>query len=108
MADSVAPVTDLAPLFENNRAWAADQLARDPDFFEKLAKRQSPEYLWIGCSDSRVPANQIVGLFGTLGLELAVKDISNTEWARTNAPNSYELWFTGTPMPKICQQAAAG
>jgi hypothetical protein len=53
-------------------------------------------------------ANEIVGLFGTLGLELAVKDISATEWARTNAPNSYELWFTGTPMPKICQQAAAG
>ena len=53
-------------------------------------------------------ANQIVGLFSTLGLELAVKDISATEWARTNAPNSYELWFTGTPMPKICQQAAAG
>ena len=37
-----------------------------------------------------------------------MKDISATEWARTNAPNSYELWFTGTPMPKICQQAAAG
>jgi carbonic anhydrase len=62
MADSVAPVADLAPLLENNRAWAADQLARDPEFFAKLAQRQSPEYLWIGCSDSRVPANQIVGL----------------------------------------------
>jgi carbonic anhydrase len=55
-------MADLAPLFENNRAWAADQLARDPGFFAKLAKRQSPEYLWIGCSDSRVPANEIVGL----------------------------------------------
>ena len=51
-------------------------------------------------------ATQIVGLFSTLGLELAVKDISATEWARTNAPNSYELWFTGNPMPKICVQAA--
>jgi carbonic anhydrase len=60
--DSLAPVADLAPLFENNSAWAADQLARDPAFFAELAKRQSPEYLWIGCSDSRVPANQIVGL----------------------------------------------
>jgi carbonic anhydrase len=60
--DNVAGVDDLAPLFENNRAWAADQLARDPDFFAELAKRQSPQYLWIGCSDSRVPANQIVGL----------------------------------------------
>jgi len=55
-------VTDLAELFANNRAWAAEQLARDPGFFRQLAERQSPEYLWIGCSDSRVPANQIVGL----------------------------------------------
>lgn len=55
-------MADLAELFENNRAWAADQLARDPAFFAELAERQSPEYLWIGCSDSRVPANQIVGL----------------------------------------------
>jgi carbonic anhydrase len=55
-------VADLADLFERNRAWAADMVARDPGFFEELAERQSPEYLWIGCSDSRVPANQIVGL----------------------------------------------
>jgi len=51
-------------------------------------------------------AKQIANLFGTLGLELAVKDISKTSWARTNAPNSYELWFNGTPMPRICQRAA--
>jgi carbonic anhydrase len=49
-------------LFENNRAWAHSVKTTDPDFFEKLANQQSPEYLWIGCSDSRVPANQIVGL----------------------------------------------
>jgi carbonic anhydrase len=55
-------VADLEELFENNRAWAADQLSRDPTFFAELVERQSPEYLWIGCSDSRVPANQIVGL----------------------------------------------
>jgi carbonic anhydrase len=55
-------MADLAELFANNRAWAADQVARDPGFFAKLAERQSPRYLWIGCSDSRVPANQIVGL----------------------------------------------
>jgi hypothetical protein len=53
-------------------------------------------------------ATQIVGLFGALGLEIPVKDISMTEWARTNSPNSYELWFNGIPMPKICQQAANG
>jgi carbonic anhydrase len=55
-------VADLAELFANNRAWAAEMVARDVDFFAHLAERQSPEYLWIGCSDSRVPANQIVGL----------------------------------------------
>jgi carbonic anhydrase len=49
-------------LLENNRAWAADRIKRDPSFFTRLEKLQSPEYLWIGCSDSRVPANEIVGL----------------------------------------------
>jgi carbonic anhydrase len=52
----------LPQLFDNNRAWAKKILANDPDFFRKLSNQQSPEYLWIGCSDSRVPANQIVGL----------------------------------------------
>ena len=52
----------LPHLFENNRAWAESVRARDPEFFLKLSRQQSPEYLWIGCSDSRVPANQIVGL----------------------------------------------
>ncbi|MBA6412923.1 carbonate dehydratase [Parahaliea sp. F7430] len=49
-------------LFEKNRSWAESIKTSDPDFFEKLANQQSPEYLWIGCSDSRVPANQIIGL----------------------------------------------
>ncbi|TXS96294.1 carbonate dehydratase [Parahaliea maris] len=49
-------------LFDNNRNWAESIKTSDPDFFEKLANQQSPEFLWIGCSDSRVPANQIVGL----------------------------------------------
>jgi carbonic anhydrase len=52
----------LSRLFDNNRAWAERVLRSDPDFFTSLAKQQSPEYLWIGCADSRVPANQIVGL----------------------------------------------
>jgi carbonic anhydrase len=49
-------------LLENNRAWAADRVKRDPTFFTRLEKLQTPQYLWIGCSDSRVPANEIVGL----------------------------------------------
>jgi carbonic anhydrase len=52
----------LKDLFDNNRAWAASMTARDPLFFETLSKQQSPRYLWIGCADSRVPANEIVGL----------------------------------------------
>ena len=48
-------------LLENNKNWVANQLAIDPVYFEKLANSQNPEYLWIGCSDSRVPANQITG-----------------------------------------------
>ena len=53
---------DIRKLFEQNRAWAAQMEAREPGFFAELSQQQSPEYLWIGCSDSRVPANQIVGL----------------------------------------------
>jgi len=52
----------LPHLFENNRRWADEVTAARPDFFQKLASQQAPEYLWIGCSDSRVPANEIVGL----------------------------------------------
>lgn len=52
----------LESLFDQNREWSERIKAEDPQFFEKLSAQQSPEYLWIGCSDSRVPANQIVGL----------------------------------------------
>ena len=53
---------ELNHLIANNLAWAEKITSRQPDFFASLAKQQSPEYLWIGCSDSRVPANQIIGL----------------------------------------------
>ena len=49
-------------LLANNRAWAQEQKRRDPEFFERLCAIQRPDYLWIGCSDSRVPANEIVGM----------------------------------------------
>ncbi|PIW60533.1 carbonate dehydratase [Shewanella sp. CG12_big_fil_rev_8_21_14_0_65_47_15] len=52
----------LKPLFDNNRRWAGRIRQENPDFFEQLAKQQNPEYLWIGCSDSRVPSNQIIDL----------------------------------------------
>jgi carbonic anhydrase len=55
-------MSTLSHLFENNRIWAEEILARQPDFFQKLSLQQIPQYLWIGCSDSRVPANEIVNL----------------------------------------------
>jgi carbonic anhydrase len=53
---------DLAKLFANNRRWAAQRVDSDPQFFKRLVEQQLPQYLWIGCSDSRVPANEIVDL----------------------------------------------
>jgi len=55
-------MNDLKRLLDQNRTWAEGIKASDPDFFPTLAKQQSPEFLWIGCSDSRVPATQLVGL----------------------------------------------
>src|SRR5687767_13951126 len=52
----------LKQLLDNNRAWAKSMLSQDAQYFSRLAQQQSPQYLWIGCSDSRVPANQIIGL----------------------------------------------
>jgi carbonic anhydrase len=55
-------MSDLTQLLANNRTWAAETTRREPDFFRRLSQQQAPQHLWIGCSDSRVPANQIVGL----------------------------------------------
>jgi carbonic anhydrase len=55
-------VTAITQLIDKNKAWARDVTGQDPEFFKKLASQQNPEYLWIGCADSRVPANEIVGL----------------------------------------------
>jgi carbonic anhydrase len=60
---TLAPMTlTLTHLFDSNRAWARDVEARTPGFFSRLQQQQAPEYMWIGCSDSRVPANEICGL----------------------------------------------
>src|SRR5262252_5677340 len=56
------PMSDLSVLLEQNRRWSDRMCASDRDFFTRLADQQSPQYLWIGCSDSRVPANEIVDL----------------------------------------------
>ena len=58
----IIPMEQLKQLFDNNRRWVAQLTARDPGFFQRLSHLQQPQYLWIGCADSRVPANEIVGL----------------------------------------------
>lgn len=55
-------IPSVADLLANNRAWASGQIQKDPGFFKRLVAQQTPAYFWIGCSDSRVPANEIVGL----------------------------------------------
>jgi carbonic anhydrase len=55
-------MNDIEQLLENNKNWSEQTKLENPNFFDNLAKRQKPEYLWIGCSDSRVPANQLLGL----------------------------------------------
>jgi len=68
----------LPELFENNRAWAAEMCRNDPQFFERLARQQAPDFLWIGCSDSRVPANEIVGLLpGEMFVQRNVANVVN-------------------------------
>ncbi|MCD8504606.1 MAG: carbonate dehydratase [Burkholderiaceae bacterium] len=59
---TTTPDNDLTKLFERNRQWVTEVTQSDKDYFSRLVNQQSPEYLWIGCSDSRVPANQITGL----------------------------------------------
>ncbi|MBP7064624.1 carbonate dehydratase [Ferrovibrio sp.] len=55
-------MSEIDKLFDNNRGWAISKLNADPGFFDRLSHQQNPAYLWIGCADSRVPANEIVGL----------------------------------------------
>jgi carbonic anhydrase len=62
MSDQDISKSPLRDLLANNRRWAESEVERDPDFFNRLAQQASPEYLWIGCSDSRVPANELLGL----------------------------------------------
>jgi hypothetical protein len=60
--EPLIPMREMSHLFANNRAWADQIRTEDPEFFRKLCHQQAPRYFWIGCSDSRVPANQITGL----------------------------------------------
>ncbi len=69
---------DLQTLFDNNQRWSEEIRRSDPDFFPTLSRQQAPKYLWIGCSDSRVPANEIVGLLpGELFVHRNVANVIN-------------------------------
>ena len=72
----------LDDLKANNRAWAAAKVAQDKGFFKRLVSQQAPQYLWIGCSDSRVPANEIVGLDRAKCSSIAMSPI----WPRRRTP----------------------
>ena len=68
-------MSNLPELFENNRQWAEQMRDKHPDFFDELAAGQSPDYLWIGCADSRVPASEVVGL--TAGDMFVHRNVAN-------------------------------
>ena len=68
-------MSNLSELFENNRQWAEQMREKHPDFFDELAAGQSPDYLWIGCADSRVPASEVVGL--TAGDMFVHRNVAN-------------------------------
>ena len=71
----------LSRLFDQNKAWAASIVKNDPNIFKTLSKQQSPEYLWIGCADSRVPANQIVNLHRASGHPQLIVELNDGVWA---------------------------
>jgi carbonic anhydrase len=82
----------LAKLFEQNRAWAARHTSRDPEFFKRLCDIQTPEHVWIGCADSRVPANQIVGMSpGQLFVHRNVANIVRSDDSNCMAVVSYAV-----------------
>jgi len=83
----------LPELIENNRKWAKSISEHDPEFFSNLAKQQTPEFLWIGCSDSRVPANQIIGVSEFL---ITLKPIMRPVGCR-----SIKRTVLGTPVYRI-------
>src|SRR5688500_16986520 len=82
----------LSNLFEQNRAWSERHQKRDPDFFKRLCDIQAPQYVWIGCADSRVPANQIVGLSpGELFVHRNVANIVRVDDTNCMAVVSYAV-----------------
>jgi len=99
----------LPHLFANNRAWAAKCLAEDPAFFGRLCEIQSPAYLWIGCADSRVPANQIVGMApGELFVHRNVGNVVPPEDPNARSVLQYAVETLGVSHVIVCGHYGCG
>ena len=99
----------LSHLLENNRRWAADRKRRDPGFFERLCAIQKPDYLWIGCADSRVPANQIVGLDpGEMFVHRNVANVVSPDDANCMAVVQYAIDVLGVKDVIVCGHYGCG
>ena len=105
--DAGAPT--LADLLGRNRAWAARQTERDPGFFERLCGLQAPDYLWIGCADSRVPANEIVGLDpGELFVHRNVANVVPPDDVNCMAVVQYAIDVLGVKHVIVCGHYGCG
>ena len=100
---------DLKSIFAANREWAQRMRESDPEFFKDLANLQAPEYLWIGCSDSRVPANQITGLQpGEVFVHRNVANIAHDEDLNCQAVIQYAVDFIGVREIIVCGHYGCG
>src|SRR5207249_5214775 len=103
------PFMPLSTLFANNGAWAAAQTRRDPQFFERLCAIQSPDYLWIGCADSRVPANEIVGLApGELFVHRNVANVVSPDDVNCTAVVQYAIEVLSVKHVIVCGHYGCG
>ncbi len=99
----------LSDLLANNRKWAEQQTRRDPRFFERLCEIQRPDYLWIGCSDSRVPANEIVGLApGELFVHRNVANVVSPDDVNCVAVVQYAVEVLGIRHIIVCGHYGCG
>jgi len=99
----------LSHLLDNNRRWAADRTRGDPGFFERLCAIQKPDYLWIGCADSRVPANQIVGLDpGAMFVQRNIANVVSPDDVNCMAVVQYAIEVLGVKQVIVCGHYGCG
>jgi len=99
----------LSHLLDNNRRWAADRTRGDPGFFERLCAIQKPDYLWIGCADSRVPANQIVGLDpGAMFVKRNIANVVSPDDVNCMAVVQYAIEVLGVKQVIVCGHYGCG